>query len=97
MHPLTWIATNTPFVPSPSPSVNPDNVTPGVAGFIAIAVIALAVVFLLVDMLRRIRRGRYRAEIAEQLDAEESADASAAETSREAGETDVSPEGPAKG
>jgi len=95
MHPLTWIATNTPFVPSPSPTVNPDNVTPGVAGFIAIAVIALAVVFLLVDMLRRIRRGRYRSEIAEQLDAEASAENEGLNAPD--GDAAVSPEDPAKG
>lgn len=103
MQPLTWIATNTPFVPSPSPSVNPDTVTPGVAGFIAIAVIALAVVFLLIDMIRRIRRGRYRAEIAEQLDAEEAEEAAAraaeeaAAVDGDATGDDVTPEGPAKG
>lgn len=91
MQPLTWIATNTPFVPSPSPTVNPDNVTPGVAGFIAIAVIAIAVVLLLIDMIRRIRRGRYRAEIAEQLDAEEAAAHAAEEDDA------VTPEDPAKG
>jgi hypothetical protein len=107
MHALTWLAT-TP-TPSPTSTVNPDNVTPGVAGFIGTAVIVLAVVFLLIDMLRRIRRAGYRAEISEQLDAEQlDADQLAAEQEVEqdrkgaAGGSpsaagDVSPEGPAKG
>lgn len=62
---IRWAAT-----PTPTPTVDPDNVTPGVAGFIAIAVVAIAVVLLLVDMLRRIRRARYRSEVGEDLDAE---------------------------
>ena len=69
MHALTWLAT-TP-TPSPTSTVDPANVTPGVAGFVGTAVIVLAVVFLLIDMLRRIRRAGYRAEISEQLDAEQ--------------------------
>jgi hypothetical protein len=90
MHVLTWLATTVTPTPSPSPTLlDPDKVTPGVAGFIAIAVIAIAVVLLLVDMLRRIRRGRYRAEIAEQLDAESRAESDAAAPH-------VTPEDPAK-
>jgi len=83
---LTWAAAT----PTPTPTIDPDQVTPGVAGFIAIAVIAIAVVLLLVDMLRRIRRGRYRSEIAEDLDAEAAA---AAET---AASQEATPEDPAK-
>ncbi len=73
MHALTWFATTVNPTPTPSMTVNPENVTPGVAGFIGIAVVAIAVVLLLIDMNRRIRRGRYRSEIAEQLDAEAAA------------------------
>lgn len=55
--------------PSPSPSTVPDvDVTPGVAGFIAIAVVAVVTILLVVDMTRRIRRTRYRAEIRERLE-----------------------------
>jgi len=50
---------------------DPNTVTPGVAGFIAIALVAIAVIFLLVDMTRRIRRVRYRGEIRERLEAEQ--------------------------
>ncbi|MFJ7287961.1 hypothetical protein ACQXVK_01780 [Curtobacterium sp. AB451] len=58
--------------PSPSPtSTVPDvDVTPGVAGFIAIAVVAIVTILLVIDMTRRIRRTRYRAEIRERLEAE---------------------------
>ncbi len=55
--------------PSPSPTTVPDvDVTPGVAGFIAIAVVAVVTILLVVDMTRRIRRTRYRAEIRERLE-----------------------------
>jgi hypothetical protein len=63
---------------TPSPTgalVDPDLVSPGPWGFAAIAVVTLAVVLLVWDMLRRIRRGRYRAEIREELDAEERGEA----------------------
>jgi hypothetical protein len=59
--------------PSPVPTVDPDLVTPGPIGFAVIAFVAVAVVFLVWDMMRRIRRARIRAEIGEQLDAEEAA------------------------
>jgi hypothetical protein len=53
--------------PSPSPSlaVNQNAVTPGVVGFLAILLVTLATVALIVDMTRRIRRVRYRSELAE--------------------------------
>jgi hypothetical protein len=67
-------------VPTPSPSptdFNEDTVTPGWEGFTAIFLLALVVVFLIIDMTRRIRRLRYREEIRaklaqEQEDAEKS-------------------------
>ncbi|MFT4282305.1 hypothetical protein [Microbacterium sp.] len=91
MYALLWLATATP-TPSPSPTlIDPDRVTPGVAGFIGIAVIAIAVVLLLIDMQRRIRRARYRSEIAEQLDAE-AADA----RDGDADGTSLTPPSPAK-
>jgi hypothetical protein len=51
--------------PTPSPSFNPDVVTPGVVGFITIFLIAAVTVLLIVDMTRRIRRTRYRGELLE--------------------------------
>jgi len=60
---------------TPSPAATPDEsiVTPGPLGFAAIAFIGVAVFFLVWDMLRRIRRGRYREEVNAELDAEERA------------------------
>jgi hypothetical protein len=59
-------------VPSPSPTSSvPDvDVTPGVAGFVAIALVAIVTILLIVDMTRRIRRTRYRSEIRERLEHE---------------------------
>lgn len=66
-----WLAA-TP-TPTPTSGPNEDQVTPGVVGFTVTFLIAVAVVLLVIDMTRRIRRVRYRAEIAEKLDAEQSA------------------------
>ncbi|MFC4241942.1 hypothetical protein ACFOYW_01040 [Gryllotalpicola reticulitermitis] len=58
--------------PSPSPSIpSADVTTPGPWGFGAIFGVGIVVALLLVDMTRRIRRVRYRAEVNEKLDAEE--------------------------
>lgn len=66
------LATGLP-TPSPEPTVDPQLVSPGPWGFLAIALLAVAVIVLVWDMMRRIRRGRVRADINEQLDAEERA------------------------
>jgi flagellar biosynthesis/type III secretory pathway M-ring protein FliF/YscJ len=64
----------TTSTPTPTPSeVDPDIVTPGVVGFLVTAFVAIAVILLVWDMMRRIRRGRVRADIQEELDAEEQA------------------------
>lgn len=59
--------------PSPSPSVDPSQVwySPGTVGFLAVFGIAAAAIALIFDLVRRVRRIRYRAEIAERLDAEQ--------------------------
>jgi hypothetical protein len=58
--------------PSPTPKTpSADSVTPGPWGFAITFLVAVAVVFLIIDMTRRTRRVRYRAEIAAKLDAEE--------------------------
>lgn len=54
----------------PPIEVDPNLVTPGVVGFIATFVVGIGVLLLLLDMNRRMRRNRYRAEIAEKLDKE---------------------------
>ncbi len=66
---LQWIAEVTP-TPTPIPVIDEDMVTPGVVGFLVTFLIAVATVLLVIDMTRRIRRVRYRAEVQEQLKAE---------------------------
>jgi len=74
VHALIELAATNP-TPSPTPSIPSEDVTtPGPWGFTAIFGVGIVVVLLLVDMMRRIRRVRYRAEVAEKLDAEERAD-----------------------
>jgi hypothetical protein len=75
--------------PSPTPfpdyTGNPNLITPGVWGFIAILLVAVATILLILDMTRRIRRSRYREEVRIQLEAEqEAADAAAAAAARKA-------------
>lgn len=64
---------------------DPDTVTPGPIGFLAIAFVAVAVVLLGFDLVRRIRRTTYRAEIQERL----------AEEARANSHTPTDPETPA--
>lgn len=62
-------------VPTPSPSptltVDPESVTPGVVGFLAMLFVTACVVLLVLDMNRRIRRVRYRGELRERRAAAE--------------------------
>lgn len=88
MHDLIRILAQADSTPMPTPSmtVDPELVTPGPWGFAIFGFVALAVVLLVADMLRRIRRARVRADIADELRAEQqAADAqSATETDDEA-------------
>jgi hypothetical protein len=77
--------------PSPTPfpdyTGNPNLITPGVWGFIAILVVAVATILLLIDMNRRIRRSRYREEVRiklaeEQAEADRAAEAAARKAGR---------------
>ena len=80
---FTDVVTGFVLANTPPPEFNPDTVTPGPAGFLAILFVVVAVVLLGFDLVRRIRRTTYRAEIAERLQAElaakDAAEASAAE------------------
>ncbi|MDP3207557.1 MAG: hypothetical protein Q8M65_00270 [Rhodoglobus sp.] len=67
-----WLTEVTP-TPVPEFTGDANLVTPGVIGFVVTFFIALATVLLVIDMTRRIRRVRYRAEVAEQLEAERAA------------------------
>lgn len=62
--------------PSPSPSAELDEsrITPGLPGFLVIGAITLITVLLILDMTRRVRRTRYRAEVREQLELEQIAE-----------------------
>lgn len=55
----------------PPIEVDPVLVTPGVIGFVVTFLVAMGSLVLILDMVRRVRRVRYRAEIAERLDAEQ--------------------------
>ncbi|MET0736470.1 MAG: hypothetical protein ABWY55_12615 [Microbacterium sp.] len=75
--------------PTPTPTVDPELVTPGPWGFVVIALLAVVVILLVWDMMRRIRRGRVRADIREELDAEEQA--AAAVRATETDDEDIDP------
>jgi hypothetical protein len=57
--------------PTPTPAFDEDLVTPGIWGFVLTIAVILAVVLLIVDMVRRIRRVTYRAQVQEQLEKEQ--------------------------
>jgi uncharacterized protein HemY len=72
---LGWgLAALAEVTPTPSPaSYDTDQVTPGVVGFVVTFALAIIVILLVLDMVRRVRRVNYRAQIIEELDAEERA------------------------
>lgn len=57
--------------PTPPPYEDPDAVTPGAWGFAIFAFVAILVIVLAFDLVRRIRRVRYREEISRKLDGEQ--------------------------
>ncbi|MBO9577617.1 MAG: hypothetical protein J7480_02465 [Microbacteriaceae bacterium] len=73
-----WSLVNLPFViptPSPTPTgIDPTQVTPGWIGFTFTAFVIVAAILLIIDMVRRIRRVRYREEARERIAAEIEAD-----------------------
>jgi hypothetical protein len=81
--------------PQPTPSlregITQDQVTPGLLGFIMTAFFVVATALLIVDMVRRIRRVRYRAQVEEErIAAASAADIEAAEAA-EAGSAVAEP------
>ena len=96
MHDLLLSLATTP-TPLPTPTlregISEDQVTPGLLGFIMTAFFVVATALLIVDMVRRIRRVRYRAQVEEdRMAAAAAADVEAAEAA-EAG----APGQPARG
>lgn len=69
-----WLATD----PTPTPEVDENLVTPGVIGFAVTLFIALATVALVIDMVRRIRRVRYREQVRAEIAAETETDTTTA-------------------
>ena len=63
-------ATATPSPLPIAPGVEPDLVTPGVIGFAVTALFIVVVILLVIDMTKRMRRVRYRAEARERIAAE---------------------------
>jgi hypothetical protein len=66
---IVAIADPTP-TPEPGFTGDPNLISPGIAGFAVTAFVAVATVLLIIDMTRRIRRVRYRAEVRERLESE---------------------------
>ena len=58
--------------PSPSPSIDPAETfySPGTIGFLATFGMAIGAGLIIFDLVRRVRRIRYRSEIQAKLDAE---------------------------
>lgn len=51
--------------PTLKPGLDPASVTPGTLGFLATLFVVVLVIFLIRDMVKRIRRVRYAAEVEE--------------------------------
>lgn len=54
-------------MPTPPPDFDLNSVTPTWVGFTVTAIVVLATIVLIYDMVRRIRRMRYRGEIGQRL------------------------------
>ncbi len=69
---MTILAALLAATPTPTPTVNPAETfySPGTIGFLLTFFVAGSAVLLIFDMVRRVRRVRYRAEIQEKLAAE---------------------------
>lgn len=85
--------------PSPSDGgeFNSVSVSPGLPGFLAMFVLAVAVVLLAIDMTRRTRRVQARARVHERLAAEDSERAAVSEDSAEIEDQDPQAEDEAAG
>lgn len=59
---------------------DPNQVTPGWEGFVFTALIAVAIILLGFNLVARLRRNAYRAEVQEEIARELSEDGSAGET-----------------
>ena len=69
---MLWFTLPEPS-PVPTSGIDANLVTPGVWGFAITFLLVVAVVLLIIDMTRRIRRVTHRAQVRDALAAEESA------------------------
>jgi uncharacterized membrane protein len=94
VHHLLLTLSTTPS-PLPTPGlregITEDQITPGLWGFIMTAFFVLATTVLIVDMVRRIRRVRYRAQVEEERQAEAAAADIEADDARHPVESDEYP------
>lgn len=67
---------------------DPDTVTPGIEGFILTGLLAVAGIFLIIDVFRRLRRVAMREEISAMLDAEEQEAAERSQAGSDSAESD---------
>lgn len=72
--------------PVPSETADPANTwySPGTIGFVMTFIVVVAALALMFDMVRRVRRVRYRAEIQAKLDAEAGESSSASQGTKPA-------------
>lgn len=65
MHTLLPLANSTPAIPEPSlrPGLSADQIGPGFLGFVVTFAIVVVMFFLIRDMIKRIRRVRYREQV----------------------------------
>lgn len=70
MHTLILLATATPSPDGPGlrPGLTEDQITPGLLGFVATFSIVIVMVFIIRDMVKRIRRVRYRAQVEAEME-----------------------------
>ncbi|MGY3567139.1 hypothetical protein [Sinomonas sp. RB5] len=96
MQNLLVALTQTP-APSPESSLRPglseDMITPGNWGFAATAFVVILTIFLIIDMVRRLRRIRYRAQVEEAR----RADGEPGAAGDESGQEGTGPEAPRPG
>lgn len=82
--------------PSIMPEISPSDIGPGFPGFVLTFSVVVVAAILIVDMVRRIRRVRYRAQVAERTAAEnaESPESAAPESLEGQGEASAGSDDP---
>jgi hypothetical protein len=95
---LLMLLAGDPLNPDPTVSADPANTfySPGLIGFFGTFFVAVGAIALLFDMVRRIRRVRYRADIQERLAAEQVAAEAAPKADRKRPAPPAKPQRPSK-